>query len=215
MKLIFIFICSFNLLFAFARQENQQCVSKGETDSILKRIKANRNNPVRQGKLKEINPNSSSTFSHSFIWPRIAAPNYHQPGFYYISNYVDLDPVYGADDTTTLKDYNCGHRTYDNPPPGNYDHSGIDIALGPFGWKMMDDENVYAVAAEGGVKVGKRNGEFSGDCTYSVSIYDDMRILPVQVFLLGTDLGTYRLLCTYNGQSIPYFLQLAVLPLKY
>jgi murein DD-endopeptidase MepM/ murein hydrolase activator NlpD len=167
-QLILLFVCCFSFEFVMA-QQNMPCVSKQEMDSVLAKIKANRPGLVKQGKLKEINPNIVTAYNHSFIWPIIAAPNYHRPGFYYISNYVDLDFHFGDDDTTTVLDYNCGHRTYDNPAPHGYNHSGIDIAIGPFGWKMMDDENVYVVAAEGGVIVDKHSGEFSRTCKKGVS----------------------------------------------
>lgn len=148
------------------KKNNRQCVSKTEMDSLFAQIKANRPNLVKQGKLKPINAEYFQV-PHAFIWPIIAAPNYYQPGFYYISNYVDLDPTFTGGDTSSLRDYNCGYRTYDTDD--GYNHSGIDIATGPFGWKMMDDNSVYVVAAESGTIVAKHTGEFSRTCRTGVA----------------------------------------------
>lgn len=178
MKVFLLFFLScFNLSILFAqvtseaKRNNRQCVSKKEMDSLFTRIKANRPNLVRQGKLKPSNAGINQNLinsPHAFIWPLIAAPNYYQPGFYYISNYVDLDATSTGGDTSSLRDYNCGYRTYDTEPdddnPSGYDHSGIDIGIGPFGWKMMDDNNVYVVAVENGTIVEKHTGEFSRTC---------------------------------------------------
>jgi len=169
MKQIFLLICCLQLTITFAQRKSNSCVSKLEMEAIRTQINTTIKNLVKQGKYNKVNPSRALAFNHAFIWPLVAAPNYqHKPGFYYISNYVDLDGVSTGGDVSSILDYNCGHRSYDNVPDVNgngYDHSGIDIAIGPFGWKMMDDENVHVVAAEGGVIVGKRTGEFSRTCS--------------------------------------------------
>ncbi|MFT3681645.1 MAG: M23 family metallopeptidase [Ferruginibacter sp.] len=168
MKQVFLFVCCLQMTAVFAQQKKLSCVSKEEMVSIRAKINSTRDNLVKQGKLRPL-PSQPLAYNHAFRWPMVAAPNYqHKPGFYYISNYVDLNPTSTGGDESSVEDYNCGHRSYDNKPgaDGNgYDHSGIDIGIAPFGWKMMDDENVFAVAAEGGVIVGKRTGEFSRSCS--------------------------------------------------
>jgi hypothetical protein len=69
-----------------------------------------------------------------------------------ISSFADHDPVYGA-----LQDYNCGTRTYDNTSGG---HSGTDMTINPFKWKLMDDRMVQVVAAATGVIVFKEDGHY-------------------------------------------------------
>jgi murein DD-endopeptidase MepM/ murein hydrolase activator NlpD len=169
MKKLFLFICCLQVAISFAQQKKTACVSHEEMKEIRLKIKATREHLVRQGKLNNVSAARTTAYNHAFVWPVVAAPNYqHKPACYYISNYVDLNGTSTGGDDASLEDYNCGTRTYDNEPDedGNgYDHSGIDIAIGPFGWKMMDDENVHVVAAEGGVIVGKRTGEFSRTCS--------------------------------------------------
>lgn len=169
MKKLVLFICCLQIMSLSAQQKTNNCVSKAAMESLRLKIKLTKQKLVQEGKLPGLTTAQRPTaFNHAFIWPLVAAPNYrHQPGFYYISNYVDLDANSSAGDTSTLEDYNCGYRTYDSAPDENgntYDHTGIDIAIGPFGWKMMDDENVHVVAAEGGIIVSKQTGEASRTC---------------------------------------------------
>lgn len=169
MKKLILFICCLQIIAVFAQQKNSNCVSKAAMELLRLKIKATKERLVREGRMPVAESVQRPTaFNHAFIWPLVAAPNYrHKPGFYYISNYVDLDPNSSAGDTSTLEDYNCGYRTYDSAPDENgntYDHTGIDIGIGPFGWKMMDDENVHVVAAEGGTIVSKQTGEASRSC---------------------------------------------------
>jgi hypothetical protein len=104
----------------------RKCVSKSEMDSLFAGIRArSAQRDSNNGSTERIN--STLEISHAFIWPIRAAPDYYQPDFYYISNYVDLDGCWGC-----VEDYHCGDRSYDDY---DYDHSGIDIATGPFGWK--------------------------------------------------------------------------------
>ena len=70
----------------------------------------------------------------------------------FTSNYVDLDA------TRKIKDYSCGRRSYNG-------HNGIDIALTPFSWRMMDAKEAEIVAAAPGNIVDKRDGNFDRVCT--------------------------------------------------
>lgn len=68
-----------------------------------------------------------------------------------ITNFVDLAA------NSTLKEFTCGTRTYDG-------HRGIDLALYPYAWRMMDAAEVEIVAAAPGVIVNKGDGEFDRQC---------------------------------------------------
>ncbi len=114
-----------------------------------------------------INANKTVAFgAHAFRWPLAPAKHVHRQGVYYISNYVDLDGVStgnsGSNSAHTLEDYNCGTRTYD--VASGYDHTGIDIGIGPFGWTAMDNGDVDIVAAEGGYIADKLDGQFDRNC---------------------------------------------------
>lgn len=150
--------------------KRQPCgLTKQYIDSLRIKIQAGKNSTERQrlrAAVQEQNPQALG--SHAFIWPLVAAPHFYQPGFYYITNYVDLEPISGGNgNPNTLQDYNCGNRTYDTE--GGYDHTGIDIGIAPFGWKGMDDGDVYVRAAEGGVIVEKVDGEFDRNCEFGES----------------------------------------------
>lgn len=146
------------------------CVSATEHKAIKARIKQFKSTMEAKGQLA---PNRVAAFgSHSFRWPLAPAKHNHNLSYYYISNYLDLNSVSignpGDSATHSLEDYNCGTRTYD-VNNGGYDHSGIDIATGPFGWTMMDNEDVDVVAAEGGFISDKLDGEFDRTCRTGVA----------------------------------------------
>lgn len=172
MKFILTFYCCLSFAVAFAQQpastENYRhpCIPRQEMDSIKARIWANKNSPERQRLRATVQEQRTEALgSHAFIWPLVSAPHFYQPWHSYIGNYVDLNSMSNGDgDTSTLRDYNCGKRTYDTE--GGYDHSGIDIGIAPFGWKGMDDEDVYVRAAEGGIIVDKRDGNPSRNCVF-------------------------------------------------
>lgn len=167
--------CSF---IAQAQHASMDCSSKEETERLKAILLANREILIRSGKLKTGDAQRIQTYNAAFEWPVIAAGNYYQPGFYYISKYVDLDfSVHG--DTSSTEDYSCGHRSYDTPATG-YNHDGIDIALGPYGWTMFDNNNAYAVAALGGTIVDKHDGEFSRTCFQGVSATSSGNYLAIE-----------------------------------
>lgn len=68
-----------------------------------------------------------------------------------ISNFVD----HGAG--SALEDFTCGTRTYDG-------HRGIDFALYPYGWRIMDGAELEIVAAASGTIVNKGDGQFDRQC---------------------------------------------------
>ncbi len=148
-----------------ATTQQGECVSKAEMATIRARVQQYKTTLEADGKL---NANRTAAIGpHAFRWPLAPAKHYHQFTTYYISNYVDLNPtstgLHANEPGESLEDYNCGNRTYDVLSNG-YDHTGIDIAIGPFGWTMMEHEDVDVVAAEGGYISDKLDGEFDHTC---------------------------------------------------
>lgn len=152
---------------------NGPCITKQENVAIRARVQQFKKQLEAEGKLDA--NRTAAVGPHAFRWPLAPDKHYHQFSNYYISNYVDLNSVstgLKADEAgESLEDYNCGNRTYDVLSNG-YDHTGIDISTGPFGWTMMDNEDVDVVAAEGGVIAEKLDGEFDRTCsTPSPNVY--------------------------------------------
>ncbi|MFN8266220.1 MAG: peptidoglycan DD-metalloendopeptidase family protein [Chitinophagaceae bacterium] len=88
----------------------------------------------------------------SFSWPLKAAAGLIDCSYYYISAHVDHDNT-----ATAIKDYNCGTVTYDG-------HRGTDIAIGPFPFYKMDNDQVEVIAAAPGTIIDKHDGEFDKNC---------------------------------------------------
>ncbi len=97
----------------------------------------------------------------SLAQPLRAFPDLADPGFYGITNYVDLDPT----GPNNLLDYNCGARTYDTS--SGYDHQGVDYVTWPFPWTKMDEDAVEVVAAADGVIILKADGQFDRQCEFN------------------------------------------------
>jgi len=91
-----------------------------------------------------------------FEWPMQAAAGWDQPGYQFVSAYVDHDVNSGS-----AIDFACSNLTYD---AGSYNHQGTDYAAYPFGWHAMDEERIEVIAAEGGVIVHKDDGYFDENC---------------------------------------------------
>ncbi len=94
-----------------------------------------------------------------FILPVVQDPRFNDISFWAITNFVDHDPAF----PNQLADFEGGQRTYDTS--GGYNHAGSDFFLWPFGWEMMDRDQVWAVAAAAGVIIGKDDGNFDRNCT--------------------------------------------------
>lgn len=94
-----------------------------------------------------------------FDWPTATVSS--DPGHFGISNFVDHDAAY----PDSLEDYNCGTRTYDLD--SGYNHKGMDVFPWPFPWLKMDNDEVRIVAAEPGVIIGKDDGNFDRNCSFT------------------------------------------------
>jgi murein DD-endopeptidase MepM/ murein hydrolase activator NlpD len=92
------------------------------------------------------------------------------PGFYGISNYVDLDEVH----PDMLLDYACGERTYDTD---DFDHNGIDIASSMFSWWTMANDGLVVIAAADGTIVQRHDGEPDQQCAFSDSADSNLIVL--------------------------------------
>ena len=90
-------------------------------------------------------------------WPLQAGNGLTDCSFYYISAHVDQDPA-----ATNFKDYNCGTIAYDG-------HKGTDIAIGPFPFYKMDNNQVEVHAAAAGTIIAWHDGEFDRQCLGSGS----------------------------------------------
>lgn len=86
-----------------------------------------------------------------FSLPLRQADGYNDPGFYGISNYVDVDQK------GSPKDYNCGTRTY-------YAHMGTDFFTTPLWWEKMDNNAVEVIAGADGIIVYKEDGKDDRNC---------------------------------------------------
>ena len=142
------------ILFSFnINAKSQGCIHKHDRDILNEEITQNRAALIKSGKLS-----STRSLSQPVLkWPLKQAKGYSDPSYYAITNYVDIDP-----DTLSFKDYNCGARTYEG-------HRGIDIAIGPFDWNKIENNEVEAIAAADGVLLKKHDGEFDQQCSVNSS----------------------------------------------
>jgi hypothetical protein len=101
--------------------------------------------------------NRSKTIKYG--WPLQFNGKSGQYDYYGVSFLVDNDRSYN----NSIKDYNCGFRTYDTP---EYNHAGTDIFPWPFYWNAMDEDWVEVVAAADGQIVGKQDGNYDRRCDW-------------------------------------------------
>ncbi|HRH58513.1 MAG TPA: peptidoglycan DD-metalloendopeptidase family protein, partial [Chitinophagales bacterium] len=86
-------------------------------------------------------------------WPLKAATGFTDCGFHFIGAYVDQNTA-----TTSITDFSCGSNTYDG-------HRGTDIAIFPYGFYKMDNNQVEVVAAAAGTIIAKADGNFDRNCS--------------------------------------------------
>lgn len=89
----------------------------------------------------------------SLQWPLRAATGFTDCGFHFIGAYVDQNTAASA-----IQDYNCETNTYDG-------HQGTDIAIWPFSFYKMDNNQVEVIAAAGGTIIQRADGNFDRNCT--------------------------------------------------
>jgi hypothetical protein len=118
----------------------------------------------RQGRLPR---GSVLTPTGGFHWPLMPVTSFEDPDYHGISNFVDLNPSSAA----SVLDWNCGTRSYAlsaaQSPPNGYSHSGDDLFLWPFPWRLMDAQQIQVVAAAPGTIIGKYDGNFDRNCSFN------------------------------------------------
>jgi murein DD-endopeptidase MepM/ murein hydrolase activator NlpD len=124
--------------------------------AILAEIRRNQQRLYWEGRLPL--PRTGAAVALSF--PLRPAAGFDDFGFFGITNFVDHDPAF----PNSLRDYDNGTRTYDVV---GYNHSGTDYVLYPFAWLKMDNDAVEVVAAADGVIVGKSDGNYDRNCSFS------------------------------------------------
>ena len=137
-----------------------ECITESQRQSIINELKevykANKKlfdtylNTAPKNKLE------------GFDWPVVQIGRDEDPGFYGISNYVDHNDAI-SEDLTSLRDYNCGRRTYDVV---GYNHQGTDIFTWPFPWLKMETNDVAVIAAKEGVVLTVRDGNYDRNCAF-------------------------------------------------
>jgi len=143
-----------------SRDDFRDHVTTEQRASILQKLEVNRISLQNQGVLLTEKALLEAQAAHPlFDWP--TAPATSDPGYFAISNFVDHDAAF----PDSLEDYNCGTRTYDLD--SGYNHKGMDVFSWPFPWLKMDNDEVQIVAAEPGVIIGKDDGNFDRNCSFT------------------------------------------------
>lgn len=129
-------------------QDSYTCYSTTHGDIIFKRL---------QGKSAELQlhvARSRTETAPVLTWPLREAEGFDQFSYYDIVMFAD----HGQGES--IQDYACGTRTYDG-------HNGTDIEPWPFWWMMMDNEQVEVIAAAPGVIIGKDDGNYDRNCSFT------------------------------------------------
>lgn len=127
-----------------------ECVSNAERNAVLAIADANLANLKANGNYQVASKPQAVLFS----WPIRKKAGLTDLGFYGISNYVD------ENSSSLIKDYNCGNRSYNG-------HLGTDIAIWPFPWTKMANNDVEVIAAASGTIVYKADGNFDQQCAWN------------------------------------------------
>lgn len=98
---------------------------------------------------KSVHRNSLTT---ALIWPLQLSTGFSQCEYHFIGAYVDQNTA-----TTAIQDYDCGTNTYDG-------HHGTDIAIWPYSFYKMDNNQVEVIAAAAGTIIQKNEGNFDRNC---------------------------------------------------
>lgn len=105
-----------------------------------------------------------------FRWP-LQDLGSGQFSYWVVTNFVDQDPTWPGQ----VLDYSCGERTYDTDD--GYNHTGIDIVLWPFKWRLMDRGRIAVVAAAAGQIVDRIDGEFDRSCALDGGVHNTIVLL--------------------------------------
>jgi len=145
---------------SITRDDLRDHLTPEQRATILQKLAVNRRRLRNQGVLLTERALVEAQAAHPlFDWP--TAPATSDPGYFGISNFVDHDAAFPG----SLEDYNCGVRTYDTD--AGYNHKGMDVFSWPYPWLKMDNDEVQIVAAEPGVIIGKDDGNFDRNCSFT------------------------------------------------
>ncbi|HPN69272.1 MAG TPA: M23 family metallopeptidase [Saprospiraceae bacterium] len=144
------------------------CLGTAERIAVQERINKAVRDMKNDGLLERVFPQHQRAMPPLLQWPLRQSDKYNDPGYYAISNYVDLDPT-----PVNVLDYNGLNQTYDG-------HNGIDIRVWPYWWKKMDDSHVEVVAAADGIIIFKQDGFNDQSCAFNGNSWN-------AVFLLHAD----------------------------
>jgi len=139
--------------------EKKPCLTSEQRSDMLQDVQISIENLQRENKLSfsELRRGNHPLF----IWPLQKASGLNYNEIYGISGYVDHNTAF----PNQLTDYNCGTRSYDTS--SGYNHQGVDMFTWPFGWKMMDNDEVEIIAGAPGQIIFKRDGEFDRSCNFN------------------------------------------------
>ena len=134
--------------YSFPKNDAQNpCISKQEYADLNKEICENL-------KILHLENNTSrNTLTTSLIWPLRAAAGFNQCQYYFIGAYVDQNTA-----ATAIQDFNCETNTYDG-------HQGTDIAIWPYSFNKVDDNQIEVIAAAAGTIIQKNDGNFDRNCS--------------------------------------------------
>ena len=129
--------------------EDGLCLSEEMREEIIRTNITN----IRKLKL-DTQVSNNSRMLVLLDWPLRQANEFQDNDYYLITNFVDQNPASGS-----VRDYNCGTRTYDG-------HKGTDIVIWPFMWHKMNVNQVEVIAAQPGVIINKSDGNFDMNCQW-------------------------------------------------
>jgi len=132
-----------------------------EDDAQQERIRRNRARLAAEGRLA---PTGIEPITR-FRWP-LADLGSGQFSYWVVTNFVDQDETFPGE----VLDYHCGERTYDTSD--GYNHTGIDIVLWPFKWRLMDRGRIAVVAAAAGQIIDRIDGEFDRSCELAGGVHN-------------------------------------------
>ncbi len=131
----------------------EKCIDPEEHIKIKNRLFASVKHMKEEGVLDRHFGHQRQMMHPLFDWPMRQADGFNDPGYYAISNYVDLDPT-----LNNVLDFNGLNQTYDG-------HDGCDIRTDPYFWKKKADNHVEAIAGEDGIIIFKQDGNFDNNCS--------------------------------------------------
>jgi murein DD-endopeptidase MepM/ murein hydrolase activator NlpD len=127
--------------------EKNPCISSQEYSILEKEVVDN---------IKKLGVNTlfnKSSLTTSLLWPLKQATGFTQCEYHFIAAYVDQNTAASA-----IQDYNCESNTYDG-------HHGTDIAIWPYSFNKMENNEVEVIAAAPGTIIQKADGNFDRNCS--------------------------------------------------